>query len=135
MADVRVVDLTDAYGAYSSRLLQDLGAEVVRVEPPGGGAGRSRPPRSADGTSLHHVQRNAGKVIVRTADPAVVDDLLAGADIAFCSESDSAAELTQRSQRHPHLIVVSVTPFGVAGPTAGWHATELVTQALAHLGY
>lgn len=134
LADVRVVDLTDAYGAYASRVLSDLGAEVVRIEASDGGRARSRAPRAADGTSLHYLHRNVGKILVAAGDPVVEDGLLAGADIAFCS-SDATRSPNQISARHPHLIVVSLTPFGIIGPTADWQATELVAQALAGVVY
>ena len=133
LADVRVVDLTDAYGAFASRLLADLGAEVVRIEAPGGGAGRQRLPRSADGTSLHHLHRNVGKAVLTTV--ISDDDLLSGADIVFCADQTSAAQAQQLLARHPHLVVVSVTPFGLSGVTAGWTATELVAQAVAGVVY
>jgi crotonobetainyl-CoA:carnitine CoA-transferase CaiB-like acyl-CoA transferase len=133
LSDVRVLDLTDDYGAFASRLLADLGAEVVRIEAPGGGLGRLRLPRSAAGISLHHAHRNVGKGVVTTEDPAVMDGLLAGADIAFCSDATGAA--SRLHERHPHLVVVSVTPFGLDGPTVGWKATELVAQALAGVVY
>jgi crotonobetainyl-CoA:carnitine CoA-transferase CaiB-like acyl-CoA transferase len=145
LAGVRVVDLTGAYGAYSSRLLADLGAEVVRVETTGPAAhqndGRLRAPRAADGSSLHHLHRNVGKAVVQSADPVVIDGLLAGADIAFCSEAtfpDEARATTDAQRlaaRHPHLVLVSVTPFGLTGAAAGWQATELVAQALAGVVY
>ena len=133
LSDVRVVDLTDAYGAFASRLLADLGAEVVRIEAPGGGLGRLRPPHSAGGISLHHLHRNVGKSIIDTDDPSVVEGLLAGADIAFCS--DATGDAGGLHARHPHLVVVSVTPFGLSGATATWKATELVAQALAGVVY
>jgi crotonobetainyl-CoA:carnitine CoA-transferase CaiB-like acyl-CoA transferase len=138
---VRVVDLTDAYGAFSSRLLADLGAEVVRVEPWGGGQGRRRSPTAADGTSLHHLHRNVGKLVIESDDPATADGLLAGADIVFCAPPvpwalpAASQEPARLAQRHPHLIVVSVTPFGLDGPTAEWRASELVAQALAGVVY
>ena len=73
LADLRVVDLTDAYAAATGRVLADMGAEVVRVEVPGGGVGPTRAPRAADGTGLHHAFRNVGKVVV-TLDPAAEGD-------------------------------------------------------------
>ena len=44
LAHLRVVDLTDLRGALAGRILADLGADVVKVEPPGGDPGRLRPP-------------------------------------------------------------------------------------------
>lgn len=138
---VRVVDLTDDYGAYASRVLAELGADVVRVELPGGGAGVRRAPLSDDGASLHHAHRNAGKTIVERdpADAAAADDvdvLLGAADLVVVAsggwghavERFSAAGI---SARHEHLVVVSLTPFGLTGPAAEWEATELVAQAMA----
>ncbi len=133
LADVRVLDLTDGYGAFASRVLGSLGAEVVRVEPADGGHGRRRAPRAADGTSLHYLNRNVDKAVVVDG-PEVLDGLLAGADIAFCSDG-SAAEAADIAARHPHLVVVAVTPFGLDGPTSQWRATELVAQSLAGVVY
>ena len=141
---VRVVDLTDDYGAFAARLLAELGAEVVRVEAPDGGRGATRAPRTDAGTSLHHLHRNAGKQIVRldlaaARAPAPVDDLLAGADLAFVSRGQGADgdpfDAAALSARHPHLVVVSITPFGRVGTTASWASTELVDQALAGVVY
>ncbi|TMB54038.1 MAG: hypothetical protein E6J60_09025, partial [Deltaproteobacteria bacterium] len=44
LAHLRVVDLTDLRGAFAGRLLADLGADVVKVEPPRGDPGRLVPP-------------------------------------------------------------------------------------------
>jgi crotonobetainyl-CoA:carnitine CoA-transferase CaiB-like acyl-CoA transferase len=134
LSDVRVVDLTDAYGSFAAKLLADLGAEVIRVEPEDGGRGRQRAPRAVDGTSLHYQQRNLGKSVV-TAEGAVLDGLLAGADLAFCSDDLPAGSAGELSGRHPHLVVVAMTPFGLVGPTSQWHATELVAQSLAGVVY
>jgi crotonobetainyl-CoA:carnitine CoA-transferase CaiB-like acyl-CoA transferase len=125
---VRVLDLTDDYGAYASRLLADLGAEVVRIEPSEGDHGRQRLPRADDGVSLHHLHRNAGKQIVALDAGAQLDGLLAGADIAF------SADATVRD-RHPHLVQVALSPYGITGPFAGRPATELTAQALAGVVY
>jgi crotonobetainyl-CoA:carnitine CoA-transferase CaiB-like acyl-CoA transferase len=143
--DVRVVDLTDDYGAFTSRVLGDLGAEVVRIEPPGGGRGVRRAPVAGDGTGLHHAYRNAGKTIV-TLDAAVrpardaVDDLLAAADVVIVARDGWAADRGDFSAeaiaaRHRPLVVVALTPFGLTGPAADWQATELVTQAMAGVIY
>ena len=132
--DVRVVDLTDAYGSLAAKVLADLGAEVIRVEAEAGGRARDRAPRAPDGTSLHYLQRNLGKSILSVAG-AELEGLLAGADIAFCSDDLPAGSPAELSRRHPHLVVVAMTPFGLEGPTAGWRATELVAQSLAGVVY
>lgn len=144
LGDLRAVDLTDSYGALCGRLLADLGAEVLRVEQPGGGVGRHRAPRAPDGTGLHHAFRNMGKTVV-TLDPElsgdrrVLDGLLAGAELAVVSDGwgahrrDMAASAL--GERHPHLVVVSLTPYGLAGPAAGRRASELVAQCLAGVVY
>lgn len=142
LADVRVLDLTDGFGALAARILGDLGAEVWRIEPPGGGAGAQRAPRATTGSSLHHVVRNAGKNLL-TLDPAdekdraVVDGLLAGADVAFVADGWGTPSITPGSVAavHEHLVTVAVTPFGLEGSPASWPATELVIQALAGVVY
>ena len=61
LVGVRVVDLADDWGPLAGRVLGDLGADVVRVEPPGGAPSRSRPPLAPDGTSLWFAYRNGNK--------------------------------------------------------------------------
>ena len=59
---LRVVDLADEKGEFCGRLLADLGADVVRVEPSEGARSRRLPPFAPDGaTSLYFALRNAGK--------------------------------------------------------------------------
>lgn len=136
---VRVVDLTGAYGSFAAKLLADLGAEVLRVEGDGadGADGRDRAPRAPDGTSLHHLQRNLGKSVLDAARLSEADlaGLLDGADIAFCSAPKVAGTAEELARRHPRLVVVSLTPFGLSGPTARWRSTELVAQSLAGVVY
>ncbi|HIF99541.1 MAG TPA: CoA transferase, partial [Myxococcales bacterium] len=61
LSGLRVVDLADEKGELCGRLLADLGAEVIRVEPPEGAFSRRLPPFAPDGeTSLYFGFRNAG---------------------------------------------------------------------------
>jgi crotonobetainyl-CoA:carnitine CoA-transferase CaiB-like acyl-CoA transferase len=133
LSDVRVVDLTAGYGGFAGRLLADLGAEVVRPEA-----------AAPDADDRSHLHRNAGKQVL-VLDPAApatraaLDGLLAGADLAFVS-ADGAATWPGCSPaaiwaRHPHVVVVSVTAWGLTGPAAGWQATELVAQAAGGVVY
>src|SRR6185312_11660436 len=59
---IRIVDLTDASCVYATKILCDLGAEVIRVEPPGGDAMRRQPPLDGvTGESLFHAFMNVNK--------------------------------------------------------------------------
>ena len=49
LSDLRVIDLTDDFGEAAGRVLADLGAEVIKVEPPSGCASRHRGASDADG--------------------------------------------------------------------------------------
>ena len=60
LAGVRVLDLLDGLGELGTRYLADLGADVIRVEPAGGGRSRGLAP-CVDGVSLRYVTHNAGK--------------------------------------------------------------------------
>src|SRR6184192_4164304 len=90
LAHLRVLDLTDLRGALAGRILADLGAEVLKLEPPGGDPGRLRPPFAggvvAPDRSLPFLYRNANKRSMRVdlARPegrARLDELCAGADL------------------------------------------------------
>ncbi|MBC8188569.1 MAG: CoA transferase [Proteobacteria bacterium] len=61
LSGVRVLDLADEKGELAGRLLADLGASVVRVEPPEGGRSRGLPPFK-DGCSLYFATRNSNKL-------------------------------------------------------------------------
>ena len=75
LGDVTVVDLTsDVGGAYAGKLLADLGARVVLVEPPGGSPLRRRPPLLADGTGALFAHLSGGKRSVLRPDDHGDDD-------------------------------------------------------------
>jgi crotonobetainyl-CoA:carnitine CoA-transferase CaiB-like acyl-CoA transferase len=130
LAGVRVLDRTDEWGELSSRLLGDLGADVIRVEPVGGSRSRRAAP-VRDGISLGWVFRNGGKRVVElgtTQDGhAEVDRLLADADVLVTSGPVDEELL----DRFPTLVVLVITPYGLTGPYAGWQATDAVIAATA----
>jgi crotonobetainyl-CoA:carnitine CoA-transferase CaiB-like acyl-CoA transferase len=139
LAGVRVLDLTDGLGELGPRYLADLGADVIRVEPPGGGRSRRLAP-CADGVSLRYVTHNAGKRAVEAdlSVPAGRDQFLAlagTADLIFEPGPAgwlAAAGLTPQAlrARYPALVVVSVSDFGWSGPYRDWQATEPVLLAM-----
>jgi len=138
---MRVVDLADEKGELCGRLLADLGADVIRVEPREGAASRRLPPfapRSA--ASLHFAMRNAGKRsavvdLASGAGRARLDALLASADVLVESTRPGTLERlglgaeTLRA-RHPTLVVTSITDFGQDGPYRDYQGTNMVVVAM-----
>src|SRR5436309_1765125 len=139
LAHLRVVDLTDLRGALAGRLLADLGADVVKVEPPRGDPGRLVPPFAggvaAPDRSLPFLYRNANKR------GAVLDLHDAGGWHRFCELCERADVLIENlgpegerrhgltpaevQERHPHLVHVALADFGLTGPRAGWRLEAL----------
>ena len=131
LAGVRVVDRTSGAPAASARLLGELGAEVIRVEAPGGGADRDEGPMLA-GVSLSFAAANLGKRAVALADGDPAFDALLGEAHILIEDSAPGTGLDPAAlaARHPALVVVSVTGFGQTGPWAQWKATDPVLHAL-----
>src|SRR5436853_34427 len=139
LVHLRVVDLTDLRGALAGRLLADLGADVVKVEPPRGDPGRLVPPFAGGVTapdrSLPFLYRNANKR------GAVLDLHDAGGWRRFCELCERADVLIENlgpegerrhgltpaevHERHPHLVHVALADFGLTGPRAGWRLEAL----------
>ncbi|WP_327686325.1 CaiB/BaiF CoA transferase family protein [Streptomyces sp. NBC_00467] len=141
---LRVIDLSTPLGTYTGRLLADLGADVIRVEPPGGVPERSAPPLTEDGISLSFAFTEAGKRSVVLDGHEIgggagqFERLLNSAQILLTSEGPS--RLRQRglhpadvTRRHPRLIHVSVSPFGLTGPWADRPASDLTLLAAGGL--
>jgi len=141
LAGMRVVDATDENGELCGRLLADLGAEVIRLEPPGGAVSRTLPPFTEDGeTSLFFAFRNAGKrgVVIdleTEAGRARIGSLLAGADIFVESTRPGTLERLGLGADalladHPHLVITSISYFGQEGPYAAYEGTNMVGVAM-----
>ncbi len=143
LADVRVLDITGPIGHYAGRLLADLGADVIKVEPPGGDAARRyRPalPQIAplEG-GLQFLLLNANKRgalldLDHERGRAALLRLVAGADIVLESWRPQEARrlrLTDAELReaNPALIHTSITGFGLSGPHAEWAYADIVGVA------
>ena len=128
---VRVLDCTDESAAMAGRILADLGAEVVLVEPPEGSRTRRLAPFLGDVAGIErscvHQYLNANKrsVVVRGADE--FRRLAATADVVL---HNGRVEL---GAKNPGLIDVAVTAFGPTGPRAAWKATDLTAGAAGGL--
>jgi crotonobetainyl-CoA:carnitine CoA-transferase CaiB-like acyl-CoA transferase len=132
---LRVVDLsTGIPGGYCSRLLCDAGADVVKVEPPGGdpwrawsaGDGQVDPERGgALFQFLHHGMRS---VVGRPGDPEV-EALVANTDVVIESFAPADFDPQRWLDAQPGLIVCSITPYGREGPYIERPTTEFIVQA------
>ncbi len=135
LAALRVVDLsTGIPGGYCARLLCDAGADVVKVEPPGGDPWRAWSAGGADVDAetggalfqfLHHGMRS---VVGRPGDPEV-EALVAGADVLIDSFLPSEFDVQPWLDAHPGLVVCSITPYGREGPYVERPTTEFIVQA------
>ena len=140
---VRVLDLSTEMGQYAGRLLADLGADTIKVEPPGGDAARGVGPFAGDvvgpETSLSWRYFNANKRSVtcnldHAGGQRLLRALVRDADVLL--ESYGAGYMESRGVGYdalravrPGLVYVSISGFGREGPHAGWQVTDLVAQA------
>ena len=139
LAGLRVLDLCDGDADAVTRLLADLGADVLKVEPPGGNTARAQLP-TVHGVSIPFALHNANKRAV-VLDPAVAADrqtllgLAGAADIVVDSGLPGRAaaygtSCEQLADRFGHLVTMAVTDFGSTGPYASWRATDPVLYAM-----
>ncbi len=139
-----VIEIGGGFAASSTgKALADLGADVVKVEPPEGDPIRRRgivPDSGAEagGPFLHLNANKRSMVLDRTssAGRAKFERLLARADLAL--REGPAPELEDTDawrERHPRLVVVSITPFGLTGPRRGWRGDELTLVHAGGWGY
>jgi crotonobetainyl-CoA:carnitine CoA-transferase CaiB-like acyl-CoA transferase len=139
-----VIDLTLERGWMCGRMLADLGADVVKIEPPGGDPGRcsglfADQARPSPEENLRWWFENRGKTsaVLDLDDPADRERLLELIDSADAViESYETGWLDARGlgvdallARNPRLVVTSVSPFGRTGPYAHWSATDLTVAA------
>lgn len=140
----RALDLTGPLGFSCGKILADLGADVVKVEPLEGDAARHAPPclQTAQGPlSLHWLAFNANKRgitldlnsrtgrrlflrLARTAD-FILESFSPG------TLSEWGISYTELKKQNPKLILVSITPFGQDGPYRDVAASDLEIMALS----
>jgi crotonobetainyl-CoA:carnitine CoA-transferase CaiB-like acyl-CoA transferase len=145
LRDVMVVDLSDSVGgAYCAKLLADLGADVVKVEPPSGDplrrrgpyvGGEAHPERSIPFLYLNRRKRLQPLDLTDKRGRQALQALTARADVVV--ESDAAGELESVGagyeavrQLNPRMVWASVTHFGTSGPYRHWKGTDLIDWAM-----
>jgi crotonobetainyl-CoA:carnitine CoA-transferase CaiB-like acyl-CoA transferase len=141
---LRVVELTGERGAYCGKLFADLGADVIKVEPPGGCPTRWIPPFRGDRPDpergLFFLYMNTSKRSVeldleQASGREAFRDLVAGADLLL--ETCAPGRLGQLGldyadlcQINPRLVLTSITGFGQSGPHRELRSSDIVAGAL-----
>ena len=149
LASYRVLDLTDVKGFLCGKVLGDLGADVIKVERPGGDPDRNIGPFYHDAPdaekSLYWFAYNTSKrgitLNIGTADgKEIFKQLAKKAD--FVLESfplgylkSLGLDYVALSELNPSIIVTSITPFGQTGPYKDYKTSDLVASAMGGLVY
>ncbi len=139
-AGLRVLELTTTIaGPYGAMVLADLGADVVKVERPGGGDdARSMPPHlGADSAVFHAMNRNKRSVVLDLKDSAGREAFLRladGADVVMQSYRPGAVDAlgvgwADVHARNPAAVYCSVSAFGSSGAAAGLPGYDPLIQA------
>ncbi len=143
LSPYRVLDLTTERGLLCGQMLGDLGADVLKIEPPGGAAARQLGPFYRDephpDRSLFWwaYNRNKRGITLDWTSPdgqPLLRRLIA--DAHFIIESDNPGSLAQHgfgydevAALNPGLVYVSITPFGQTGPKAHYADSDLILLA------
>ena len=149
LGDIRVLDMTGPSGAYCTKLLSDLGANVIRIEPPGGDPTRRLGPFFHDEPdpekSLYFFHFNTNKRSVTLnlnteEGRSLFKRLVSTADIVvesfgpgYLSSLGLGYEVLK--EINPCLILVSISPFGQTGPCKDFESADIVALAMIGLAY
>ncbi len=140
---LRVLDLTQVMaGPFCSMLLCDMGADVIKVEPPAGDSTRRMPGAvGSDSPSFNAVNRGKRGIVVDLKQPAgrdAVRRLAAVSDVLVENYRPGVLEkfglgYAQLSGRCPRLVYASISGYGQTGPSAGKGGFDLVAQGVSGL--
>ena len=144
LSDLRVLDLTDIKGALCAKLFGDMGADVLKIEPPSGDAMRrigpflddkSHPERSLLFWFYNTSKRGITLDLNQTAGQDLFKKMVVKADIVV--ESAVPGTLAQcglgyedLKQINRNIVLTSITPFGQTGPYKDYRASDIVAEAV-----
>jgi crotonobetainyl-CoA:carnitine CoA-transferase CaiB-like acyl-CoA transferase len=137
---IRIIELSQAVsGPYCAKLFADYGADVIKVEPPGGDLARQWGPFPND---TPHPERSGTFFFLNTNKRGVTLDVASGRGRELFTELVGHADVLIENQ-HPHrmrdwgldyaalsavnpnLVMISITPFGQTGPYSEWNGCDL----------
>jgi len=150
LSDLKVLEYTDFIsGPFCAKLLADLGAEVIKVEPPAGDTARRSGPFPGD---IPHPERSGLFLYLNTnkkgitlnlhimAGVRLFGELIKQADIFIDNHSPSVMkelglDYEALARLNPRLIMTSISPFGQSGPYHNHKANNLVLMHMGSVGY
>ena len=149
LSPYRVLDLTNEKGYFCGKILADLGADVIKIEPPEGDPGRNIGPfyhdlpdkekslfffayntnkrsitlniETRDGQEIFKRLAKTADFVIESFDPGYMDKI--GLGYAVLKDVN------------PRVIMVSITPFGQDGPYKDWKASDIVAIAMGGLSH
>jgi len=141
----RVLDLADEKGVYCGKLLGDLGADVIKVEPSGGDRMRFRGPfhnsdvHSEKSLPFLYFNTSKGSITLNIEDragQAIFKRLVDKADVVVESFpvgylASLGLDYPALRKVNPRLVMSSITPFGQKGPLSGYKATDINVMAMS----
>lgn len=145
LAGVKIIELGELVSApYASKLMADLGAEVIKIERPGAGdpartrgpfpGGEPHPEKSGLFLYLNTNKLGVTLDVAGAGGLEILERLVAGADLLIHNvvppEMDRIGLAYERLSRiNPGLIMTSITPWGMSGPYRNWRAEDLTLWA------
>ena len=144
LSGIRVLDFTQYLaGPTVTRLMAEMGADVVKIEQaPGGDPARLLPLRIGE-RSLYYIQQNRGKKSLcldfsKPEATGLLADLAAGADVVVENYGPGVLEkrgldYASLARRNPRLVMASISAFGKTGPFAHKVGFDLIAQAFSGL--
>jgi CoA:oxalate CoA-transferase len=142
LSHIKVLDLTTHLaGPYATQILGDLGAQIIKLEVPGGESTRHMPPHYIAGNStyFHSINRNKQSIVVDLKSPEgkqVATDLADQCDIVIENARPGVMHrlglsYDDLSPTRPGMIYCSLSGFGQDGPDRDLPALDIIVQALS----
>ena len=145
---VRVLEVTEPLGALVGRFLADLGADVIKIEPPEGDGGRHASPfvgASDECLSLPFVRANVNKRsiildLTQRRDQERFRSLAERADVVVSTDGIAAwaargVDLNALATVYPRLVWLSISTFGLSGPHSSYAGNNIIAEAMGGLTY